>query len=60
MSGVNCSQPSTTVQRLALLFVVTVAASVGIVTVVFILRASMPEAERSISEFRLAWRGVSR
>ena len=34
-----------------LLFVVTVVVSEGIVTVVFILRASMPEAEGSIGEF---------
>ena len=46
-----------------LLFVVTVVVSDGIVTVVFILRASMPEAERSIGEFlriRRVSRGVSR
>ena len=50
-----------------LLFVVTVVVSDGIVTVVFILRTGMPEAERSIGEFwpatvriRRVSRGVSR
>jgi len=48
----------------ALLFAVTVVVSdVNVVTVVFILRTSMPEAERSIGEFwriRRMSRGVSR
>ena len=49
--GLRCCRGASYRPGQPLLFVVTVVVSDGIVTVVFILRTSMPEAERSIGEF---------